>query len=189
VSEPPTTRDLILDAALDLFLRRGVAGTAVTDIERAAGLAAGSGAFYRHFRSKEHVLVASVERGVTGMPAVSADRVATAAIDDPVERRTREYELVLAAMRRFDTLGRLVMAEHERFPELERVYMEAVDANWGFEWSDDPMVAIATAALRGYYEFTLLGVGPYQRIARGEFIAALVALTTDAEASADARKV
>ncbi|MET0476247.1 MAG: TetR/AcrR family transcriptional regulator [Mycobacterium sp.] len=175
---PPTTRELIVEAAFDLFLKGGVAGTAITDIERAAGLAAGSGAFYRHFRSKEEVLVAAVERGIAEKADALADRIAAKEIDDPVERRTREYELVLAAMQRFDQLGRLVMAERERFPQLEQALLDAVGTHWGFEWSDDPTVAIATAALRGYYEFTLLGVGPYRSIAPADFIAALAKLTT-----------
>src|SRR5438552_14795 len=51
-----------MDAALALFAREGFAGTAVTDIEAAAGLSAGSGSFYRHFRSKEDVLFTVVDR-------------------------------------------------------------------------------------------------------------------------------
>ena len=58
------TRARILDAAWDLFLRQGFAGTTVTQIEAAAALLAGSGRFYRHFRSKEEVLQAVVDREV-----------------------------------------------------------------------------------------------------------------------------
>jgi AcrR family transcriptional regulator len=58
VSQPRTpTRERILDAALDLFIERGVAGTTVSDIERAVGLAAGTGSFYRHYKSKEELVV------------------------------------------------------------------------------------------------------------------------------------
>ncbi|WP_151484755.1 TetR/AcrR family transcriptional regulator [Streptomyces albicerus] len=58
------TRTRILDAAWDLFLREGFAGTTVTQIEASAGLSAGSGSFYRHFRSKKEVLQAVVDREV-----------------------------------------------------------------------------------------------------------------------------
>ncbi|MGW0825305.1 TetR/AcrR family transcriptional regulator [Streptomyces sp. NPDC002845] len=58
------TRTRILDGAWDLFLREGFAGTTVTQIEASAGLSAGSGSFYRHFRSKEEVLQAVVDREV-----------------------------------------------------------------------------------------------------------------------------
>ncbi|MER7900925.1 TetR/AcrR family transcriptional regulator [Streptomyces sp. NPDC096046] len=61
---PVHTRTRILDAAWDLFLREGFAGTTVTQIEASAGLSAGSGSFYRHFRSKGEVLQAVVDREV-----------------------------------------------------------------------------------------------------------------------------
>jgi AcrR family transcriptional regulator len=60
----PLTRDRILDAAWGLFRTQGFDGTTVTEIEARAGLAAGSGGFYRHFASKEDVLRAVVEREV-----------------------------------------------------------------------------------------------------------------------------
>jgi AcrR family transcriptional regulator len=56
------TRERIIDAALRLFAERGVAGTPVTAIEAEAGLAAGSGSFYRHFRDRNELLLAVVER-------------------------------------------------------------------------------------------------------------------------------
>ena len=61
------TCERILDAALDLFIERGVAGTTVSDIERAVGLAAGTGSFYRHFGSKNELVVPAFRRGVTEM--------------------------------------------------------------------------------------------------------------------------
>jgi AcrR family transcriptional regulator len=63
------TRDRILDAAWRLFLERGFAGTTVTQIEAAASLAAGSGSFYRHFKSKQDVLRAVVDREVERVDA------------------------------------------------------------------------------------------------------------------------
>ncbi|MDF0530996.1 helix-turn-helix domain containing protein [Tsukamurella sp. 8F] len=57
---PQGTREKIMTAALQLFGERGFAGTPVTAIEKAAGLTGGTGALYRHFGSKNELLVESV---------------------------------------------------------------------------------------------------------------------------------
>jgi AcrR family transcriptional regulator len=56
------TRERLLDAALRLFAEAGYRQTPVGEIERAAGLTPRAGGFYRHFASKEAVLVAALER-------------------------------------------------------------------------------------------------------------------------------
>lgn len=56
---PTATR--LIAAALELFVANGVAGTPIVRIEAAAGLAPGSGAFYKHFRSKTELLDAAIE--------------------------------------------------------------------------------------------------------------------------------
>src|SRR3954465_13165898 len=50
---------VLLDAALLLFLARGVEGVSVDDITRAAGVAKGS--FYRYFKDQEALVEALVE--------------------------------------------------------------------------------------------------------------------------------
>lgn len=55
---PTATR--LIEAALGLFAAQGVAGTTIVKIEEAAGLAPGSGAFYRHFKSKDELLDAAM---------------------------------------------------------------------------------------------------------------------------------
>ncbi|MGY0501501.1 TetR/AcrR family transcriptional regulator [Nocardia sp. FBN12] len=60
-SESPTSRERILTEALRLFGEQGFAKTSVAQIERAAGLSGGSGALYRHFKSKDELLVAAVD--------------------------------------------------------------------------------------------------------------------------------
>jgi AcrR family transcriptional regulator len=54
------TRDRLLEAALGIFAKQGYAGTTVSELERAVGLTPGSGALYRHFDSKEALLLAAV---------------------------------------------------------------------------------------------------------------------------------
>jgi AcrR family transcriptional regulator len=61
VSERHPTARRIITEALRLFAERGIAGTPIVRIEKAAGLAPSSGAFYRHFASKEEVLEAAVD--------------------------------------------------------------------------------------------------------------------------------
>ncbi|WP_410651418.1 TetR/AcrR family transcriptional regulator [Amycolatopsis sp. cmx-4-54] len=56
------TRERIMDVALRLFTRQGVAATTVTAIEAEAGLSPGSGSFYRHFAGKDQLLEAVVDR-------------------------------------------------------------------------------------------------------------------------------
>ena len=56
------TRERLLDAAMELFARRGYEGTSIGAIEMAAGLAPRSGALYQYFSGKEELLAAAIER-------------------------------------------------------------------------------------------------------------------------------
>jgi AcrR family transcriptional regulator len=56
------TRERLLDAAMELFARRGYAATSVGAIEAAAGLAPRSGALYQYFAGKDELLAAALER-------------------------------------------------------------------------------------------------------------------------------
>ena len=62
VHESETTRDRILDVAESLFAQKGLAGTAVRDIARAAGLTAPS--LYNYFEGKQALYEAVIARGV-----------------------------------------------------------------------------------------------------------------------------
>ena len=61
-NETESTRDRILDVAESLFARKGLAGTAVRDIARAAGLTAPS--LYNYFEGKQALYEAVLARGV-----------------------------------------------------------------------------------------------------------------------------
>ncbi|MHB8320340.1 MAG: TetR/AcrR family transcriptional regulator [Acidimicrobiales bacterium] len=54
------TGERLVGAAAALFADRGYAGTTIAEIERAVGLTPGSGGLYRHFSSKEELLLAAV---------------------------------------------------------------------------------------------------------------------------------
>ena len=60
MSERHPTAQRLIATAMHLFAEEGVAAVPITRIEKEAGLAPGSGAFYKHFRSKAEVLDAAV---------------------------------------------------------------------------------------------------------------------------------
>jgi AcrR family transcriptional regulator len=108
------TKERILDAAWQLFLQQGFAGTTVTQIEAGAALAAGSGSFYRHFRSKEDVLRAVVDRAVERADA--ARDVGPELDDTGGDVRVAlamEFQRRLGNLRRLHPLIRLVQQEKD----------------------------------------------------------------------------
>ncbi|MFZ1165289.1 TetR/AcrR family transcriptional regulator [Mycobacterium sp.] len=64
-----STRDRLLDAALELFADQGYASTSIADIQQACGLSPGSGALYKHFPSKKALLHEAASRQMDRMRA------------------------------------------------------------------------------------------------------------------------
>jgi len=109
----PDTRTRILDTALRLFLAKGSEGVAVTAIEEGAGLSPGSGSFYRHFRSKDDVLAAVVDREV--------DRAAERRVVPGASDLAGDYLASLSALDDLRPLVGLLIREGARLPHLDRV--------------------------------------------------------------------
>jgi AcrR family transcriptional regulator len=107
------TRDRILDTALAQFASRGVEAVAVTDLEEGAGLKPGTGSFYRHFRSKEDVLAAVIDREV--------ERAEQRREVRPAEDLEKEYAAALAAFDALRPLIALLVRDGARLPHLDRV--------------------------------------------------------------------
>ncbi len=83
------TRQRIVDAALRLFGELGYDRTTIAEIERAVGLRPGGGGLYRHFPSKEAVLLEAVEQyrnRVRDLRAHLADPVWIGSVTDGVGR-------------------------------------------------------------------------------------------------------
>lgn len=57
-----TTSDKIYKSALRLFAEKGYKGASIGAIEEAVGLAPRAGGFYRHFASKEDILLLAMDR-------------------------------------------------------------------------------------------------------------------------------
>lgn len=112
----------ILDAALVQFAEGGYAETRMDDIARRAGLS--KGGLYAHFRSKERVFEALLERGLGPMPLDAA-----ALVDLAPDLRTL-IERFLAQV--YEWVGqpdrvrvlRLLLTESQRVPELVQRWRE-----------------------------------------------------------------
>jgi len=170
-----STRDLLLDAAFDLFAEIGFAGTTISEIERRVGLAAGSGSFYRHFSSKEELLPAAVERELS--KAIADVRSAFPNTAQPREPREVWLRRILMWLRRTERLNRLLLLEGDRVPAIRAAITSAVQVmSDELSWDDDPAGIVGVAALHGYLLFSRAIGAPYYGIDEDEFIAALATL-------------
>jgi AcrR family transcriptional regulator len=76
VKRPESRRQELLDAALDLFLKKGPAGVSVEDVTSAAGAAKGT--FYRYFSSRDELTNALRDRFTRDFIAVASERTGAA---------------------------------------------------------------------------------------------------------------
>ncbi|SEH65551.1 DNA-binding transcriptional regulator, AcrR family [Mycolicibacterium rutilum] len=79
---PAPTRERLVTEAMRLFSAKGYEATSVSQIEAAAGLAAGSGALYHHFKSKEALLDAGIDRQLDRRRAMRDIRALFAGLGD-----------------------------------------------------------------------------------------------------------
>lgn len=76
------TRDLLLDAAVRVFAKKGAGAAAIHEIAAEAGVS--NGTFYNYFRTREALLEATSLRLAARLHAAIA--VSRATVDDPAER-------------------------------------------------------------------------------------------------------
>jgi AcrR family transcriptional regulator len=76
------TRERLVTEAMRLFSAKGYEATSVSQIEAAAGLAAGSGALYNHFKSKKALLHAGIDRQLDRRRAMQDIRELFAGLGD-----------------------------------------------------------------------------------------------------------
>ncbi len=148
------TRDRILDCAEALFAERGLAGTAVRDIAREAGLTPAS--LYNHFPGKQALYEAVLERGV--VPLIELLEGLPSADPSP-ERIDAAIDAVMAHMSRHPRLPRLV--QHEALTggaylaRLGRSWMRplieqgvsAMKQSAGLSWEEDEFPLVISAWL------------------------------------------
>jgi AcrR family transcriptional regulator len=113
----PSSRDRLLDTALRLFANRGYAATSTAEIQKACGMSPGSGALYRHFRSKNEVLRAALRRGLDRMRSSQSWRQATTPADR-LEALNRVAEAAQQAVTENADLVRLMLHEPDAAPDM-----------------------------------------------------------------------
>ena len=97
MSDVPT-RERLVSEGMRLFSEQGYRETSVAQIEAAAGLAAGSGALYHHFKSKEALLEAGIDRQLDRRNAMRDIRALFAGLGDLRSELTMLGRYVLAVL-------------------------------------------------------------------------------------------
>ena len=192
------TRDRILDASLRLFAHRGVDGTNVTDIEAESGLSPGSGSFYRHFRSKEDVLEAVVDREIDQARKRRESAPPPDAVPAGDVRVTLavEFAEALAGLERMRHLIALLGRERDRMPDLAprinevmvegglRVGAERIqsrsDAGQIPERDAEGVASVVMSALVGFHLASQFFRGVPNPVDRARFVSSLVDLVAPA---------
>jgi len=121
-------RQRILIEATRLFATRGYTSTSVADIQLACGLTAGSGALYKHFRSKRDLLAAVIGTHITTMREGSQSFAAQLP-DDLTGALRMIAQAVWAGMQRDHQALRVMLRDLDDFPELLETLWSEVRAN------------------------------------------------------------
>ncbi len=173
------TRERILDAALDLFIRKGYAETSLREI--AAELGFSKAALYYHFESKQDILMALHMRvhGVTDdvLPVLEAKA-------DPGDVWAQLVDLLIGLTLRYRRLIELHIRSQDAMAELHRDPARARHGPVVSEIQDhllgllrDPSVSVEVRIRRiaslGAIGSVLLGAGAFEDLPDAELEAAL----------------
>ncbi|MFG2005247.1 TetR/AcrR family transcriptional regulator [Spirillospora sp. NPDC048911] len=118
------TRERIIDSAMWLFGENGYRGTSVAQIEKAAGLTPGAGGLYHHFRTKEAVLSAGIERHLARLDALRDIRRVLTGLGDLRAELTLTARYVLAELDGEEELLRIMASEARNLPGIVEVAIE-----------------------------------------------------------------
>jgi AcrR family transcriptional regulator len=113
-----TTRERIVDEAMRLFSEHGYTATSIAKIEAAAGLTPGAGGLYHHFRSKEAVLAAGIERQLAQLSALRQIRQVLGPLGDLQAELTLTARYILAELDSESELLRILSSESRNRPQL-----------------------------------------------------------------------
>jgi AcrR family transcriptional regulator len=117
------TQDRLMDAVLELVADHGYARASVGEIERQAGMAPRSGALYQHFKGKDDLLRAAIERDLSAVDELSSV-IAMLPLGDLRSELTLLARWNLSSLERRSRLARLVRRESAHLPPdlLEQLY-------------------------------------------------------------------
>jgi AcrR family transcriptional regulator len=113
-----STRDRIVDEAMHLFSQQGYAATSIAKIEAAAGLSPGAGGLYHHFKSKEAVLAAGIERHLGRLDALRDIQRVLTPLGDLEAELTLTARYILAELDSESELLRILTSEARSRPEM-----------------------------------------------------------------------
>jgi AcrR family transcriptional regulator len=113
-----TTSERIVDEAMRLFSEHGYSGTSIAKIEAAAGLTPGAGGIYHHFKSKEALLAAGIERQLTRLESLRDIRRVLGNLGDLRAELTLTARYVLAELDAESELLRILASEARNRPQL-----------------------------------------------------------------------
>ncbi|BCZ24240.1 TetR/AcrR family transcriptional regulator [Mycobacterium senriense] len=136
------TRDRLVTEAMRLFGEQGFQATSVTQIEAAAGLAPGSGALYHHFKSKEALLEAGIDRQLDRRRAMHDIRTLFAGLGDLRIELTMLGRYVLTVLDEETQLLQITArTPPEQSPRLNSAYAALIEglyaevADWVDGWA------------------------------------------------------
>jgi AcrR family transcriptional regulator len=133
---PDSGRDRLLAEALKLFAAKGYAATSVADIQRASGLAPGSGALYKHFASKRELLEAAVTHRIDSI--VAAREQFDAGQPDGVEQAVRTAgQLIWSNLDDSEDLLKVMLREPEELGDLDEKTWQVITDNAYQRFADE----------------------------------------------------
>lgn len=165
------TRSTLIDAAADVFAKRGFHAASLEEIAETAGFT--RGAIYKNFENKEELFFAVIERRIDAQlsrfrevlredRAAAADPARLAAIWQEILPNEREWftldlEFRLYAMRNEDARKRWVANERELHSLVARFIKEMQDALGGSTTMDpDTLAGIVVPASQGFWQWAAL---------------------------------
>lgn len=146
--EAAQTREAIVAAAADQIRRTGIAEASLADVMSAAGLT--HGGFYRHFRSKEHLVADALSAAGDMSLAVISRAIAeggiNAAVDAYLSTSHRDAETPICP---FAALGSEVSRSGNETKAaateaLERLFVVLADGRSGADAREDAIVTLST---------------------------------------------
>jgi AcrR family transcriptional regulator len=148
------TRERLVTEAMRLFGEQGYQATSVAQIEAAAGLAPGSGALYHHFKSKEALLDAGINRQLDRRRAMRDIRALFRGLGDLRSELTMLARYMLAVLDEETQLLRIASSvPRDRSKRLNDAYGALFDglyaelSDWIAGWA--PSIDARDAAILG----------------------------------------
>jgi AcrR family transcriptional regulator len=184
------TRDRLVTEAMRLFGEQGYQATSVTQIEAAAGLAPGSGALYHHFKSKEALLEAGIDRQLDRRRAMHDIRRLFAGLGDLRIELTMLGRYVLTVLDEETQLLQIAArTPPDQSPRLNNAYAALIDslsaevADWIKGWAPEiseqdakTIAAIGVNALLGKEATSTVFRAPATDIQDEQYIAEWTAM-------------